>query len=52
MEAILKSGKKIHGRLAEILIKKGSATPFESDSEPEVIEAPKVEKKAKKKVKK
>lgn len=29
MEAITKSGKKIHGRIAEILVKKGSATPFE-----------------------
>lgn len=35
MEAILKSGKKIHGRLAEILVKKGKAELCED------IEAPK-----------
>lgn len=38
MEAILKSGKKIKGRLAEILVKRGRATPLEFVPEPEVIE--------------
>jgi hypothetical protein len=35
MEAISKSGKVIHGKIAEILINRGSATPFESNTEPE-----------------
>jgi hypothetical protein len=47
MEAITKSGKKIHGKIAEILVKKGTATPFESESE-----KPKAKKTAKKKAKK
>lgn len=29
MEAISKTGKRLHGKIAEILVKKGSATPIE-----------------------
>jgi len=31
MEAISKTGKRLHGKIAEILVKKGSATPFEDE---------------------
>ena len=34
MEAISKSGKRLHGKIAEILVKKGSATPFEEGKAP------------------
>jgi hypothetical protein len=29
MQAVTKTGKILHGKIAEILIKKGSATPYE-----------------------
>ena len=32
MEALTKTGKKIHGVIADILLKKGSATPFENSA--------------------
>ena len=51
MEAILKSGKKIHGRLAELLVKKGRATPLEFVPEPEVKEPEQPKEKAKRKPK-
>lgn len=50
MEAILKSGKKIHGKIAQILVKKGRATPIELI--PEEPEKPKVKAKRKPKAKK
>ena len=49
MEAILKSGKKIKGRLAQILVSRGRATPLEFIPEAEAPAQPK--KKAKKKPK-
>ncbi len=32
MEAISKTGKKLHGVIADILVKKGSATPLEGSA--------------------
>ena len=55
MEAILRSGKKIRGRLAKVLVRKGRATPLEFNPEPEKKPAAKVKKTKKpaaKKVKK
>jgi len=54
MEAILKSGKKIHGRLAEILVRRGRATPLEfiPEPKPEVQEKPVEKPKRKPKAKK
>ena len=48
MEAILKSGKKIHGKLAQILVKKGRATPTELEEKPKVKPKAKRKPKAKK----
>ena len=52
MEAILKSGKKIKGRLAQILVSRGRATPLEFIPEPEAPEQPKEKAKGKPKAKK
>ena len=48
MEAVLKSGKKIHGKLAQILVKKGRATPLEFIPEEPVKPKAKRKPKAKK----
>jgi hypothetical protein len=37
MEAITKTGKKIHGRIAEILVNKGIATPVEELTEEQLL---------------
>ena len=50
MEAIGKSGKILHGKIAEILVRKGSATPYEGTEGVKKV-APK-QKKAPKKAKK
>jgi hypothetical protein len=40
MEAITKTGKKLHGVIAAILVKKGAASPFDSESqEPKKVKA-------------
>ena len=49
MEAITKTGKRIHGVIAAILVKKGAATPFDSN-DPNNIVKKVVKKKAIKKV--
>jgi hypothetical protein len=45
MEALSKSGKILHGKIAEILVRKGSATPLEG-SEVEARKAEALKKKA------
>jgi hypothetical protein len=47
MEAVLNSGKKIHGRLADILVKKGRAVPYGFVPETKAPKKPKAPKKTK-----
>jgi hypothetical protein len=47
MKALSKSGKILHGKIAEILVRKGSAIPLE-DSELEALKAEALKKKTKK----
>ena len=50
MEAILKSGKKIKGKLAQILVRRGRATPLEfipEEIKPKAVKKPKAPKKSK-----
>jgi hypothetical protein len=51
MKALSKSGKILHGKIAEILVRKGSAIPLE-DSELEALKAEALKKKTKKVTKK
>ena len=47
MKALSKTGKILHGKIAEILVRKGSAIPLE-DSEVEALKAEALKKKTKK----
>jgi hypothetical protein len=46
MQALSKSGKILHGKIAEILVRKGSAIPLD-DSELEALKAEALKKKTK-----